>query len=105
MNPTFGFIGVFIALVMQFGLKPLLEIWVKPDNLPLHDNLIRAMAMVLGAALAIVDILGGGTALPTTGHDWLLLLFGGMVAGVTAMGTYHLVKGVVTIPSTVNSPK
>jgi len=86
-----GTVAALVAIIIQVLLKPLLEIWLKPDA-PNHDTAVRAMALLLGVLLLALDTLIGGPW-PVTGNAWLLLVGSGALSGVSAVGAYHIFSG------------
>ena len=89
-----GTVAALVAVLVQTLLKPLLELWLKPDA-PNHDTVVRALALLLGVALLAVDTLIGGPW-PATGNAWLLLIGSGALSGASAVGIYHLLTGSAT---------
>lgn len=89
-----GTVAALVTIIIQVLLKPLLEIWLKPDA-PNHDTAVRAMALVLGVLLLALDTLIGGPW-PATGNAWLLLIGSGALSGVSAVGAYHIFSGSAT---------
>lgn len=84
-------VAALVALIVQFCLKPLIELWLAPDA-PHHDDAVRAAAVLLGVALTLVSALVGAPA-PVTGQAWLLLIGGGIGSGLSGIGLYHALSG------------
>jgi len=86
-------------------LKPLFDVWVKPDA-QLHDSLIRVTAVLCGVALLLLTTAASGVAL--TAQTVALAIINGVVAGLASIGTYHVaVAGTATFrpaPSSAPSP-
>jgi len=86
-----GTVAALVAIIVQFLLKPLIEIWLSPAA-PRHDTTIRAAALLLGVLLLAVETLIGGPW-PATGQAWLLLIGGGALSGLASIGGYHALTG------------
>lgn len=86
-----GTVAALVAIIVQFLLKPLIEIWLSPDA-PRHDTTVRAAALLLGVLLLAVETLIGGPW-PATGQAWLLLIGGGALSGLASIGGYHALTG------------
>jgi hypothetical protein len=89
-----GTVAALVAILIQVILKPLIELWLKPDA-PNHDTVIRAVALLLGILLLAVTTLVGGPW-PATGNAWLLLLGSGAMSGLVAIGAFHTITGSAT---------
>ena len=98
--PVIGIVAILTGLLLQFLLKPLIEVWLKPTA-PNHDTVIRAVALLLGVALTCLDVLIGHPW-PVDGNAWLLLIGSGAVSGLTSIGSYHALTGSATAPGTVS---
>lgn len=85
--------GLIIALVMQF-FKNVLEIWVKPTD-AIHDSAVRILSAVVGA----VGFLGHAALTMTaiTGPLAWDSIAQGAFAGLTAIGSYHVLGGAPTL--------
>jgi hypothetical protein len=89
-----GTVAALVAILIQVILKPLIELWLKPDA-PNHDTVIRAVALLLGILLLAVTTLVGGPW-PATGNAWLMLLGSGAMSGLVAIGAFHTITGSAT---------
>jgi hypothetical protein len=89
--PVIGIVAILTGLLLQFLLKPLLELWIKPEA-PNHDTVVRAVALLLGVLLTFLDILVGHP-LPPDGNAWLLLIGSGAMSGLASIGGYHALTG------------
>jgi hypothetical protein len=77
-----------IAILVSLA-KPFLE-QIVPVTRPLHDPLIRLLAVALGiAGMAFDYVANGSPTLPGLENA----LGSGLLAGVSAILTYHLVSG------------
>ena len=92
-----GTVAALVALLVQVLLKPLIELWLKPEAAN-HDTVIRATALLLGVALMAVDTLIGGPW-PVTGDAWLLLVGSGAISGAAAVGGYHILVSSAPVPA------
>ena len=79
---------VAVFILMNLIGKPLVEVWLKPDNAN-HDVVVRATAVVLGVIGIYLD---HGFPLTTDGHAWLLLTVSGILSGASAIGVYHVTQ-------------
>lgn len=83
---------VAVFVIVSLVVKPILEVWVKPDATS-HDPLVRGLAVLLGVVGILLD---HGFPPSTDGHAWILLIIGGILSGLSAIGAFHTLTGSVT---------
>lgn len=81
---------VLAIAILVSTIKPFLEQRVAPSA-PLHDAIVRLLAIALGLAGMLADYLLHAGTLSGSGVE--NALGSGLVAGVGAILTYHLVAG------------
>ena len=81
---------ILAIAILVSAIKPFLERRVSPAD-PLHDATVRALAIALGLLGMVADYLLHGHAVTGSGIE--NALGDGLVAGVGAILTYHLVRG------------
>ena len=92
--PVIGIVAILTGLIVQFLAKPLIEVWVKPEDTN-HNTIIQATALLLGVVLTCVDVLIGHP-LPSDGNGYLLLIGSGVMSGLGSIGGYHALTGSAT---------
>ena len=99
--PVIGIVAILSGLILQFFLKPLIELWLKPVA-PNHDTVIRAVALLIGVLLTFLDVLVGHPW-PVDGNAWLLLIGSGAVSGLASIGGYHAFTGSASPPPPIET--
>ena len=82
-DPLVGALVVAIAVSL---VKPILEVWLLPTN-PVHDAVVRLMAIVFGILLWFWASLAVGTHFSS--GLCMLSIINGAVIGIAAIGSYH----------------
>lgn len=89
-----------VYILVQFVKAPL-ELVVKPSSL-MHDWAIRVLACAAGVAVVVLANASLGHL--ATGQAWFVAVSQGIMAGLGAVGTYHLVSTADTSAVVVQAP-
>lgn len=83
--PSITVVAVLTALLVQYLLKPLISLWIKPTDTQKYNTAVRAAAVICGIILSLIN---AGTLL--AGTSLLLALGSGVISGLTAVGGYTI---------------
>jgi hypothetical protein len=87
-----GLVVVAVFIIISLVVKPILEIWM-PPTATAHDPVIRGLAVLIGVVGILLD---HGFPASTDGHSWILLIIGGILSGLSAIGAFHTITGSAT---------
>lgn len=88
-------ISFFVGVLLTF-IKQVLEATFLKNTNPLHDNVIEFLAVAFGIGMTF-----GYIGIPATRPEFWNQIALGAVAGIGAIGTFHLLS---RKPGTVNDP-